>query len=1287
MLTSRTYVLGSWLLGASLALAQFTAQKDRIHEPIDSNHRVTLSKLAHPYALPQLDRGPVDPSMKLGYMQILFKPSPQQQAQLEALLVEQQDPFSPNYHKWLTPEQYGERFGLSLNDIQQVQTWLTSQGFSIVRTARSRTWIAFSGTAAQVKNAFGTEIRHYEVDGKLHYANATAPSIPAALEPLVRTILGLNDFHPEPKPVIVPEATLQGFGHVLAPSDLATIYDVNPLYALGVTGAGQKLAIVGQSGIYINDIRNFRTTFGLPANDPQITLVPGSTDPGVTSALGEADLDIEISGGIAPNTKQFYIYADLFVVALLYAVDENIAPVIGESYHICEGNASVLGIPADFAEPLAQQAASEGISIINSSGDAGATDCDAQFSASAPAASHGLQVNMFAAAPDITGVGGTMFDDASGNYWSASGAALSYIPESAWNETSSSEGLAASGGGLSQVYAKPAWQNGAGFPTANQRGVPDIAMSSAAHDGYYITTNGGVAVSSGTSAATPLFAGIVTLLNEYTNTNGQGSLNPNLYRLAQSGTSAFHDVTTGNNIVPCIALSPNCVGGNSSTYGSEGYSAGPGYDLVTGWGSVDAARMIEGWANGQLQTSISVVANPPSVALNGTTTLTATVRAVGSSANPTGTVTFLVGNTELGANLLTASGPGVSTATLPVYASTLPAGNDVITAVYSGDRTFTGSYTTINIGVSIPTSASAVIPSVSPNPVYQRTDAAGTTGWFFTVTLSEVAGVSTSLTGLTIGGQNYTSEITSFFGTNAIPANGTISASLYNTSLSVPTTVLFVFSGADTLSGRTWTQQISVQFLGPQLSGLIQMTGLPSVIEQNPTIQGAYQWCQDMGVAEQNGHTVYLTKFLANGNDFSDQIVDYFGTDVIYPFGSQLTEICWKIGGGVPVTLTYNIDGVDDLGNKLQATLNATFEPPASNPGPLSASTEFLTMNVSSAGLVTSSKVNVSVGQGQAWSVSTYPSNTATNWLTVYPLSGVGPGTLNVSASAAGLSPGLYLATLVFQSPNSIPQYYNTYVYFVVTAPQITQLYNSAWYTDLANAPVDTGIAPGMIFTLKGSGIGPPSPETWYLNDNGDVASDLYGLQVLVNGYAAPLLYIGPANPFAYGGPTQINAIAPYEIANSVGQTATIQVINNGVKGNIYNEKIVATSPGIFSLGNGQAAAFNADGTINGPGNGAVKGSVIALFASGEGQLTPAGVDGSIFGPPYSPVPHPLAPVSVTFAGIPATNITYAGTVPTSFEGFFQVNVQVPPNVPSGTIPVVLTVGGTSSVPMNIVVQ
>jgi subtilase family serine protease len=717
----RAFALGSCLLFVAPAI---WAQKDRIHEPIDSARRVAISTSVSSNARLEFDQGPVDPAMKIGYIQMTLKPSDEQQASLEKLLEDQQDPVSPDFHKWLTPEQFADQFGASANDIATLERWLTSQGFTLIQTSRARNWIAFGGTASQVRAALNTEIRNYRVDGEVHFANATAPSIPAGLAPLVRGFLGLNDFRVPVGPrslkrlgSTLPQFTGSNGAHALAPADMSVIYNTNPLYRLGFTGIGQKLVIIGASAIIPSDIASFRSTFGLAPNPLTSTLVPGSTDPGQNGAMDEADADLEWSAALAPGVTQFYIYSSNLLFAVNYALSQNLAPVISMSFGVCEAKAATYGLSAGDMQPLAQQANSQGVTILVSSGDAGAAGCDVHSNPGVTAASNGLGVNLFASPPEVTSVGGTMFNEGIGNYWASgnnaqNGSALSYIPETSWNESLDGGGLNSSGGGFSLVYANPVWQSAGQFTGISARVQPDVSLTAAGgHDGYLVFSNGGFSVVGGTSLSTPSFAGMIALLNQYTKSSGQGNINPNIYRLAQSTTGIFHDITSGSNIVPCIGGSPNCpVGG-----GSFGYNAGVGFDLVTGWGSVDAYNLITNWSASQLQTNITVTANPPNFLLNGSTTLTATVNAIGSSAIPTGTVTFLLGQTSLGASILVGAGNGRATASVTIFASQLPAGNDTITVSYGGDRNFTGVSTHITVGVSVPSGgASAVIPLVTP---------------------------------------------------------------------------------------------------------------------------------------------------------------------------------------------------------------------------------------------------------------------------------------------------------------------------------------------------------------------------------------------------------------------------------------------------------------------------------------------------------------------------------------------------------------------------------------------
>jgi uncharacterized protein (TIGR03437 family) len=592
--------LALWLALGVLA-ATASAQPSRISQRIDNTRRTVLTGHVRPQARSENDEGRVSPSLLLPYVTLALAPSDAQAADLAQLLADQQTPGSPDYHRWLTPEQYAQRFGVSDADIGQISGWLQSQGLTVLSTARARNWIAVSGTAAQVESAFQTQLHQYLVDGETHFANATEPSVPAAFAGVVKSIQGLTDFRLKPaaRPMLNQPAdaryTAPKTGaHQIAPDDLATIYDIKPVYAAGIDGTGQKLVIAGQVSINLSDIRQFRSNYGLPANDPQIVLAPPAPDPRTSAAdLPEADLDLEWSGAVARNATIIYVYSSDVMDAVQYAIDQNLAPVISSSYGLCEVET---GSELSTFQAWAQQANSQGITWFASSGDAGGADCeDTQHS--------GLAVDAPASIPEVTGVGGTEFAEGSGKYWntanSATGAsALSYIPEVVWNDSVADGEPAASGGGSSGYFLRPSWQTGPGVPHDNFRHVPDVALAASAdHDGYLVYTGGSSQIYGGTSFGAPSFAGIATLINQYMvfsgaqSSPGLGNVNPKLYALAQTTSGVFHDITTGNNIVTV-----SCGRARGCSSSPVGYSAGPGYDQTTGLGSVDTYALVAEWA-------------------------------------------------------------------------------------------------------------------------------------------------------------------------------------------------------------------------------------------------------------------------------------------------------------------------------------------------------------------------------------------------------------------------------------------------------------------------------------------------------------------------------------------------------------------------------------------------------------------------------------------------------------------------------------------------------------------
>ncbi|MBZ5662422.1 MAG: putative Ig domain-containing protein [Acidobacteriia bacterium] len=620
-----------FLLHPYFAGAQTSLPLQRITNSVDDRQLTRIHGNLHPWAQAQNDRGAADPSLMLQRITIMFQPTASQQADLDALLAAQQNPTSPSFHHWLSPQQFGDRFGIAPADLAKVAAWLQSMGFAVVETPASRNFIVFEGTAAEVSAAFHTEIHNYEAKGQDFFANSSEPSLPAALAGLVAGFRGLNSVRLQPRAVpsktagasVRPDFTSSLTGTTyITPADFATIYDLNPLYAATppIDGTGQKIAVVGQSQIVPGDIAAFRSSSGLPPNVPQTILVPSSPNPGVLNGdVQESSLDLEWSGAVAPGASIIFVYSGNGVMdALQYAISQNLAPILSLSYGSCEA----VNPPGEILALafLAQQANAQGITIVSSAGDSGATDCDGSLSPPNYPAELGFSVDFPSSLPYVTSVGGTEFNEGNGTYWQSAGgadvisSALSYIPEMVWNDTSSLNGFDAGGGGASSIFGKPSWQVDTGVPDDGARDTPDISMdASNAHDPYLIcteiqltpngpltpgcqngfrisATNPGLSAYGGTSFGAPTFAGILALVNQKTASAGQGNVNYILYPLAVLASSAFHDVIVGNNDSPCVFQSANCLDGNPN-----GFKAGLGYDRATGLGTIDAANLVNSW--------------------------------------------------------------------------------------------------------------------------------------------------------------------------------------------------------------------------------------------------------------------------------------------------------------------------------------------------------------------------------------------------------------------------------------------------------------------------------------------------------------------------------------------------------------------------------------------------------------------------------------------------------------------------------------------------------------------
>jgi subtilase family serine protease len=534
----------------------------------------------------------VAPDLPIERMLLTLKSRPEQKAALAQLLADQQDPSSPFYHQWLTPEEFGQRFGSSQQELETILGWLKEHGFAVNGVANSRREIEFSGTARQVEAAFRTEMHWYELGRQRHLANATDISIPTAFTEVVSGVAGLHDFHARPL------MTLTDGSHYLAPYDFATIYNVSSLWNLGFDGRGQSIAIVARSNINLNDVAAFRARFGLPENNPEI--IAAGPDPGITDDEGEAYLDVEWAGAIAKGATVKLVVARSVRETAFYVVNNNVAPIMSVSYGICEvdmGRSDAL-----FIFNLWQQAAAQGISIFVSSGDEGSAECDDAHSSSI--ATGGLAVNGLASTPFNVAVGGTRFNENKSHslYWlntnkiSNLSSARGYIPEEVWNDFS---GLWSTGGGVSVLWPTPSWQVGFGVPATDpgtvdqhHRYLPDVSLAASLYDGYVMRDAVGLNFAGGTSASAPAFAGIMAMINQMTG-QANGNPNPLLYAIAAQSPSVFHDITAGSNSVPCVIGSRDCL----SNGRTSGYDAAPGYDLTTGWGSVDAYALAHAWAS------------------------------------------------------------------------------------------------------------------------------------------------------------------------------------------------------------------------------------------------------------------------------------------------------------------------------------------------------------------------------------------------------------------------------------------------------------------------------------------------------------------------------------------------------------------------------------------------------------------------------------------------------------------------------------------------------------------
>lgn len=569
------------LIGTSFIAVHLSARADL-------NQRVTLKGQFAPLVQQAHLLQPADANQQL---KLSIGLKIRNQADLDGLLQAMYDPQSAQYHQYLTPDQFNQLFAPASDQVQQVVGFLQSQGLTITSVAPNNLLIDATGTVAQVQKAFDTQINTYQSGTHTFYANATAPSIPGSIDQLITSISGLDDsvqYYPlyqraHGYPQAINRQYIQS--HVIqrnrithfagpasgyGPKDLAGGYDIAPLQNAGNVGDNQTVALFELDGYQSSDVAQYSQNYSL--GNPSITnvLVDGFNGSAGQGAI-EDELDIEVVAAIAPHANQIVYEGPNTTQGLNDTynkiVTDNKAQVVSTSWGLCETSSGAPELQT--LDTIFKQGAAQGISFFAASGDSGAYDCN----------DTNLAVDSPASDPYVTGVGGTNLQLNAGAYGS----------ESVWsnpNSTTRGPKGAGGGGGLSNTFKQPSWQTGPGVQNSYSNGfreVPDVTGDADPASGYamYCTvTNAGCPSTGwisvgGTSAAAPLWAGSIALINQYLQAQGKkaiGYANPALYALfnAHPQFSAFHDITAGNNLY---------------------YPAVTGYDLASGIGSPDVYNM------------------------------------------------------------------------------------------------------------------------------------------------------------------------------------------------------------------------------------------------------------------------------------------------------------------------------------------------------------------------------------------------------------------------------------------------------------------------------------------------------------------------------------------------------------------------------------------------------------------------------------------------------------------------------------------------------------------------
>ncbi len=486
------------------------------------------------------------------------------QARLHGFLARLYEPGSPDYHRFIDARTFGRRFGVSDRQLARLRLALRRGGIRIVDQYPQRTAVDVRAPAGVVDRFFGVHLMDYlGPSGRRFHAPRAAPVIPPSLRGIISGVAGLHG-GVEARPDDVPASGV-------TPALASVAYDIAPLYHQGIRGQGEAVAVVESSRFDQSDLTSFARQFGLSGFAP--TNVPTPRDGAATDTSSEGEdeteLDVELIHAVAPDAQILDYNApnvtasgtDPLADMLDNIVAQGRVHIVSDSMGYCERGFPAADLQSD--EQAIEAAVAHGISILKSTGDAGAYQCE-RYSPS----DHRLSVEWPASSPGVVAVGGTAL--------SISAAGV-YAGETAWEDPLENSG---GGGGLSVVFPRPSWQSAPGVSNRysdGKRQIPDVSADADPNSGWALITGGSLGPTAGTSAAAPFWAGAMALVEQYARQHGVaqlGFVDPMLYRLASTPQPAppFHDVTIGTN---------------------RFYPATPGWDFATGLGSPDVYNLAQ----------------------------------------------------------------------------------------------------------------------------------------------------------------------------------------------------------------------------------------------------------------------------------------------------------------------------------------------------------------------------------------------------------------------------------------------------------------------------------------------------------------------------------------------------------------------------------------------------------------------------------------------------------------------------------------------------------------------